>query len=467
MRPILRADAMRAAEARVIADGVASLTLMERAGAAAAAAARGFGLPHAVNVLCGSGNNGGDGYVVARHLADAGFAVTVIAAGAPRSADAAVMAARWTGRVMGYGAAAPVAGFVDALFGIGLDRALNAQDAGELQRLGGGARVRVAIDLPSGVRSDDGAVLGAPLAFGMTVTFGVRKFAHVLEPARSLCGRVVVADIGLGPVASAVRLNVRPQILAAAAQTHKFARGGVVVVGGPAGAGGAARLAARAALRVGAGVVTLACAPGAIAENAARLDAVMLRCISDADALARFLRDARVRAVVAGPGLGMDRPSATMVEAVLASGVAAVLDGDVFSLFAGRPEALRSAAVLTPHEGEFVRLFGTLPGSRVDRALAAAAQVGCVVVLKGPDTVIAAPDGRAVVNNHASTALATAGSGDVLAGIIAGLIAQGMAAFEAASAGVWLHGDAGLRGGVGLIAEDLPEMLPQVLAGLA
>ncbi len=458
---------MRAAESRVIAAGTPSLELMERAGAAAATAAWRFGLPHAVNILCGAGNNGGDGYVVARHLAALGHDVTVIAAAPPRTADAAAMAARWSGPVLAYGAAAPAAGFIDALFGIGLDRPLAAADVAELRRLGQGARTRIAIDLPSGVGSDDGAMLGAPFGFGLTVTFGALKPAHVLQPARALCGRVVVADICLGEVASDLCCNVPPQLPRAGAGTHKYARGSVFVVVGPAGAGGAARLAARAALRSGAGLVTLACRPEALPENASRVDAVMLCGAADAATLAQVLEDPRIGAVVIGPGLGHDATARAQLDAVLASGVAAVCDADVFSLLAGNPEALHAAAVLTPHEGEFVRMFGALPDSRIDRALAAAARARTVVVLKGPDTIIAAPDGRAVVNVHASAALATAGSGDVLAGIIAGLMAQGLAPFDAACAGVWLHGDAGVRGGVGLIAEDLPELLPAVLAALA
>ena len=466
MPPILTAAAMRAAEKRVIDAGTPSLELMERAGAAAALAAWRFGLPQQVNVLCGPGNNGGDGYVVARHLAERGHDVTVTAVAPPRSADARAMAARWSGPVLAYGEAKPAAGFIDALFGIGLDRPLEVGDVAEMQRLGANARARIAIDLPSGVGSDDGALLGAPFDFGLTVTFGARKPAHLIEPAREYCGRIVVADIGLGVIESALRCNAPPRWHDVAA-THKYARGSVIVVAGPAGAGGAARLAARAALRAGAGLATLACRLEALGENAARLDAVMLRVTADAPALAALLTDRRIGAVVVGPGLGHDATANAQLAAVLASGVAAVCDADVFTLCAGKPEALANAAVLTPHEGEFVRLFGNLPGSRIDRARAAAARAGTVVVLKGPDTVIAAPDGRAAVNTHASPALATAGSGDVLAGIIAGLLAQGMAPFDAACAGVWLHGDAGLRGGTGLIAEDLADLLPAVLQGLA
>ncbi|TFU06380.1 NAD(P)H-hydrate dehydratase [Polymorphobacter arshaanensis] len=467
MRPILTAAAMRAVERRVIDAGTPSLELMERAGASAAVAAWRFGLPREVNILCGTGNNGGDGYVVARHLAERGHDVRVIAAAPLRSADARAMSARWAGPVLAYGEAKPAAGFIDALFGIGLDRPLEVGDVAELQRLGANARTRIAIDLPSGVGSDDGALFGVPFVFDLTVTFGANKPAHIIEPARSCCGRVVVADIGLGAIDSKTRCNAPPRLRAAVADVHKYERGSVIVIAGPAGAGGAARLAARAALRAGAGLATLACQPLALPENAARLDAVMLRVTPDVAALARVLTDRRIGAVVIGPGLGQDAAAKAKLAAVLASEVATVCDADAFTLCAGEPEALRNAAVLTPHEGEFVRMFGNLPGSRIDRALAAAARAGTVVVLKGPDTVIAAPDGRAVVNTHASPALATAGSGDVLAGIIAGLLAQGMAPFDAACAGVWIHGDAGLRGGTGLIAEDLPELLPAVLQGLA
>jgi ADP-dependent NAD(P)H-hydrate dehydratase / NAD(P)H-hydrate epimerase len=464
MTPVLIAAGMRAAEDAVIASGTPSIDLMERAGAAAAQAIMRFGAPRTVNVLCGPGNNGGDGYVVARDLAGMGCDVTVVSQTVPRSADAQTNRARWTGPVVPYGVVGPADGFVDALYGLGLDRPLAAGDADEIARLGSTALTRVAIDLPSGVSTDDGAALGCPISFGMTVTFSALKPAHVLEPARSRCGRVVIADIGLGLMTTNLWRNSAPRRIAGDPQTHKYARGAVVVIAGPAGHGGAARLAALAALRSGAGLVTLACASDAVAENAARVDAVMVRAV-EGGKLTAMLGDTRLRAVVVGPGLGQDARARSAVEAVLACGVPAVCDADVFSLYAGTP--IRGAAVLTPHEGELARMFGALPGSRVDRARIAAALANAVVVLKGPDTVIAAPDGRAVVNAHASAALATAGSGDVLAGIIAGLIAQGMAPFDAACSGVWLHGDAGVRGGAGLIADDLPELLPTVLKALA
>lgn len=464
--PILMAAQMRAADDAAIAAGTPSGELMERAGRLAAEAMLAFAMPGEVLVLCGPGNNGGDGYVIARHLAAAGLGVRVAAALPPASADCRAMAARWDGPVSPADAAAPAEGFVDALFGTGLARPLSPDMAAQLARLAAGARVRVAVDLPSGADSDSGAYRADLPGYDLTVTFAARKRAHVLVPAREACGRVVVADIGLGALASDVRLNLPPALPAPAADTHKYARGIVLVLAGEAG--GAARLAARAALRAGAGLVRVVAASEAAAEHRARLDAVMVAEAEDAAALQALLADRRPTALVAGPGLGRDARAEALLGAALASDRAAVFDADAFSLRAGTPEAFRRAAatVLTPHEGEFTRLFGTLPGSRIDQARKAATDSGAVVVSKGADTVIAAPDGRAVVNGHAAPWLATAGSGDVLAGIIAALLAQGLDAFDAACAGVWLHGDAGRRCGPGCIAEDLPEALPAVLRAL-
>ena len=405
--PVLSAAQMRAADAAAIAAGTPSLELMERAGQRATEAMLAFGMPREVLVLCGPGNNGGDGYVVARHLAAAGLAVRVAAALPPASADCRAMAARWDGPVEPAGAAVPAAGFVDALFGTGLARPLAADLAALLARLAGPARVRVAIDLPSGADSDTGAYRAELPRYELCVTFGARKRGHVLEPARSAAGRIVVADIGLGTLASAVRLNRPPRLPRLEAGTHKYARGAVLVLAGPAG--GAARLAARAALRAGAGLVRIGAPPGAVAEHAARLDAVMVAGLGDGADLAEALADRRIGALVAGPGLGGDARAAGLLGAVLASDRAAVIDADAFSLHAGSPGAFRRAAptVLTPHEGEFARLFGALPGDRIERACAAAARTCAVVVLKGPDTVIAAPGGRAIVNTQAPPRLAT------------------------------------------------------------
>ena len=458
---------MRAAEARVIAAGVPARTLMERAGAAAADAILRFDAPRAATVVCGPGGNGGDGYVVARHLRAAGITVTVAADGPPRSEPAASAARDWDGPVVPLAEAPSGGALVDALFGIGMSRPLDTALAVTLGRLAEAAQLRVALDVPSGVGSDGGSDLGCSFVADLTVAFGAYKPAHFLHPAAGRCGRTVLADIGLGEIASELALNTAPRLPGFGPEAHKYARGAVFVVSGPSGRGGAARLAAHAALRAGAGLVTIAVPAAALVENAARLDAVMLRVIDDAAGLGELIGDRRAGAVLLGPGLGHDAHARGLVDAALASGRPLVLDADVFTLFAGDAAGLAKRiagpAVLTPHQGEFARLFGTLPGSKVDRARAAAALAGTVVVLKGPDTVIAAPDGRARINAHASPGLATAGSGDVLAGIVAGLLAQGIEAFDAACAAVWLHGDLGLRGGPGLTADDLPGL---IVAGL-
>ncbi len=466
--PVLTSEAMRDAEARTIASGVPARELMERAGRAAATAILRYDAPRTAVVACGPGGNGGDGYVVARHLAAAGIAVTVAADARPGTGPARDAAADWDGPVVPLSDAPVAECLVDALFGIGMTRPLGAAHVGALERLAA-ARLRVALDLPSGVGSDDGADLGCPYEADLTVAFAALKPAHLLHPAAPWCGRVTIADIGVAVASTLVR-NTRPSRLRLAPASHKYARGSALVVAGPAGHGGAARLAALAALRVGAGLVTLVAPTPAQTENAARLDAVMLRIADDGTALARLLTDRHLTALLVGPGLGRDARARGLVEAALAAGRPLVLDGDVFTLFAAGAEGLRSRlrapAVLTPHEGEFARLFPDARGNKVERARAAAARVGAVVALKGPDTVVAAPDGRASVNVHASANLATAGSGDVLAGLITGLLAQGVDAFDAACAGVWLHGDLGRRGGTGLIADDLAGLIPAALASL-
>lgn len=469
LMPVLDAAATRAAEERAVAGGVPWLDLMERAGAAAAQAVLAFGCPRHVLVACGTGNNGGDGYVVARHLRAAGIDVRVAVTGAPATDNARSMAARWDGPVETIADAPPATGIVDAVFGIGLSRAVDPPTQAALARLGAAARVRIALDVPSGIDSDSGRDLGAAIPADLTIAFGTRKAAHVLSPGRGWCGRVAVADIGLGPLANDACLfhvdGVAPFGPSPAA--HKYARGAVLVLGGPAGQGGAARLAARAALRTGAGLVTLAVPRLSLAENAARLDAVMVRAADDAADIDAIVARQRFASIAAGPGLGHDPER---LASVLRTGLPIVLDADALTAFAGEPTRLRSSltgpAVLTPHDGEFARLLGALPGTRIDRVRTAAMLTGAVVLLKGPETIVAAPDSRAAINTHATPYLATAGSGDVLTGIIAALLAQGFDPFEAACAGAWLHGDAGWRRGAGLMAEDLPEMMPAVLGDL-
>jgi hydroxyethylthiazole kinase-like uncharacterized protein yjeF len=475
---ILTTAQMARADGFAVDHGVPSLTLMENAGRAVADAITSRFKPCPVTVLCGPGNNGGDGFVVARHLDEQGFTVRV-AHDADHQGDAGEMSVRWKGaRVALTPAALDGARLVvDGLFGAGLSRPLEGAPAQVVEALND--LPVVAIDVPSGVSGDTGQPLGAVyVTAALTVTFFRKKPGHLLLPGRALCGETVVADIGIPDAAADTMLHENTtslwQFPWPRAQAHKYDRGHAVVVSGPAHATGAARLAARAALRVGAGLVSVASPPDAMAVNAAHLTAIMLKSFEGAEGLTQLLSDQRLNALVIGPGLGIGGETRALVDAALRSGAAVVLDADALSSFKDDPEALfnrlHDACVLTPHAGEFERLFPALldaSASKVDAARQAAARAGCVILLKGGDTVIADPAGKAAINANAPPALATAGAGDVLAGLIAGLLAQRMSAFDAAACGAWLHGDAASRFGAGLIAEDLPEMIPQVLAGLA
>ncbi|MCO5093018.1 NAD(P)H-hydrate dehydratase [Bosea sp. (in: a-proteobacteria)] len=485
---LLTTGQMAKADRVAIAAGTPGIVLMERAGRAVADAvlAR-AGAGGSVTLLCGPGNNGGDGFIAARLLREHGMAVRVVAPGGADgfAGDAAIALARWAGPVEPPGAA-PADVFVDALFGAGLTRPLAGAFAEAAAMLNAAGRPVIAVDMPSGVSGDTGRAEGLAVEASETVTFFRLKPGHLLQPGRSLCGRVTVADIGI-PVRAALaavgmtafRNDValwRRAWPEHAADTHKFRRGALAVLAGGVSGVGAPRLGARAALRAGAGLATLLCEPEALPAHAARgPDALMQQAVADAGALAAFLEDRRISAVLAGPALGLGRRAGDLVRAVIADDRPAVLDADALTLIAGWPDGgvrslrgRRPETVLTPHAGEFQRLFGNEPGiaaepSKLERARRAAALSGAVVVDKGPDTVVAAPDGRAAINATGTAALATAGSGDVLAGLIAGLLAQGMPAFEAACAAVWLHGLAGERLGMGLIADDLPEAVPPLL----
>ena len=492
---------MAEADRLAIAGGVAGIALMENAGRAVAdAVAQNYGRnAPAVCVVAGPGNNGGDGFVAARVLAERGFPVRVLFFGelARLKGDAAEAARRWHGQTA---AAAPeaVAGsgvIIDALFGAGLDRPVEGPAAAMIAAMNSSGVPVVSVDLPSGINGSSGAAMGAAVRAKETVTFFRRKPGHVLLPGRLHCGSVQVADIGIG---AAVLDHIRPRVWTncpelwakqfriPAMDAHKYARGHVVVVSGGLASTGAARLAARGALRAGAGLVTLASPREALAVNAAGNVAVMVRSVDGASELSEMLSDRRLNAVVLGPGGGVGQPTRDMVLAALSGERAVVLDADALTSFAEAPETLFRAVkvklsensphvsreiVLTPHEGEFKRLFRSVPQSsdnvaKYDRACAAAVASGATVVLKGPDTVVAAPDGRAAITENAPPWLATAGSGDVLSGLVGGLLAQGMPAFEAACAGVWLHGETGNEAGPGLISEDLPEALPKILRRL-
>ncbi len=486
---LLTSGQMTRADRLAVAGGVASLTLMENAGRAVAdEAAQMWAADARVAVLCGPGNNGGDGFVAARHLRDRGYDVRLALLGdhAALKGDAAAMAQRYAGTVT------PLPTFtldgaqliVDALFGAGLTHPLDGAAAAAVEAMNASGCPIVAVDVPSGLDGTTGAAAGPVVHAQRTVTFFRRKPGHLLLPGRAYCGSVRVADIG---IPDAVLGEIDPRTWANAPglwlsafprprlEGHKYDRGHALVVSGPLARTGAARMGARGALRIGAGLVTVASPPDALAVNAAHLTAIMLAPFEGAAGLAQILSDKRKNAVLLGPALGVGAATRELVTAALASGAAAVLDADALTSFAAEAAVLARAVaatpsrpvVITPHEGEFRRLFPALgEGSKLDRARFAARESRAVVVLKGADTVIAAPDGRAAINENSPPWLATAGAGDVLGGFIAGLLAQGMPAFEAACAAVWLHGEAAAEFGPGLIAGDLPERLPAVLAKL-
>ncbi|MBC7139036.1 MAG: NAD(P)H-hydrate dehydratase [Defluviimonas sp.] len=517
MTEILTSAQMRAIEAAAIASGaVTGLELMERAGrgvleavlaewpALAAAPRRGA-------VFCGPGNNGGDGFVLARLLRQRGWEVELFLYGDPAALppDARANCARWRGmgeltRFDDRDVPRPSKPdlIVDALFGTGLTRPLSlAPPAGRDPRAGaGGSPVVVAVDVPSGLCADSGRLLGAGaggacVRADLTVTFHRAKCGHYLAEGPEWCGKLAVHDIGLAALprpaagtgeAGPCRLIGPPAGLAKRGG-HKYRHGHALVLSGGVGRGGAARLAARGALRIGAGLVTLACPPAALVENAARLDAIMLRPLKgqgEAAALAGLLEDARINALCLGPGMGVAR-AAALLPVALGAQRATVLDADALTALAGEASPfarLHGACILTPHAGEFARLFPDIAErlaapasrgpaySRLDATRDAAARAGCTVLLKGPDTVIAAPGGEAALNaaayDRAAPWLATAGAGDVLAGFIAGLLARGLDPFPAAAAAAWLHVEAARSFGPGLIAEDLPERLPALFRAL-
>ncbi|MGE3250273.1 MAG: NAD(P)H-hydrate dehydratase [Hyphomonadaceae bacterium] len=482
-REIISVDQMRAIDARSAELGVPTIDLMENAGAAVAEQIFARFSKRPTAVLCGPGDNGGDGFVVARRLKKLGWPVWVETLADPRALrrDAAEMANRWGGDTLRVSEENPMAElFVDAMFGAGLTRPLEGEAARLARTLARTPERVVAVDTPSGLHGDMGRPLGeACMRAALTVTFIRKKPAHVLQPGRSYCGEVVVADIG-SPALALTEQDIRlwendPHVWGGdfpwpKLDAHKHQRGHAMIVSGPSGQTGAARLAARGALRSGAGLVTVLTPPNALVEHAAQLNAIMLKPFgADAELVQAA---AKAGAVVIGPAAGVDAGTRNRVAALAKGAAKLVLDADALSVFADKPRDLfalvREDDVLTPHVGEFQRLFPdiVLPEGRIEGARTAAARAKCVVLLKGPDTIIAAPDGRAAVNATGTPFLATAGSGDVLAGIVAGLAAQGMSGFDAACAGAWLHGRAGERAGPGLIAEDLPEALPSVLDAL-
>lgn len=486
---LLTSEQMGRADGLAVAAGVPSLTLMENAGSAVAdEAALMAPVGGHVAVLCGPGNNGGDGFVAARHLRDLRYDVRVAMLGdrAALKGDAAAMAQRYAGTVAPLSTSSIEGAelIVDALFGAGLTRPLEGAAAAAVEAINRSGCPVLAVDVPSGLDGTTGIAASAVVHAQRTVTFFRRKPGHLLLPGREYCGLVRAADIG---IPASVLIDIAPRTWANAPSLwlpafprpglaeHKYDRGHALVVSGPLAHTGAARMGARGALRMGAGLVTVASPPDALAVNAAHLTAIMLAPFDGASGLSQILSDRRKNAVLLGPALGVGAATRELVAAALGSGAATVLDADALTSFEGDATALGRAVaqtptrpvVLTPHAGEFRRLFPAVTqGSKLDRTRAAARDSGAVVVLKGADTVIATPDGRAAINENSPPWLATAGAGDVLGGFVAGLLAQGMPAFEAACAAVWLHGAAAADFGPGLIAEDLPERLPAVLAKL-
>jgi hydroxyethylthiazole kinase-like uncharacterized protein yjeF len=491
---LLTPNEMSQADRRAVETGpMLGIDLMRRAGAAVAAAVlERFPDAREVHVLCGPGNNGGDGYVVAELLRRTGLDVALYGSGEPRKgSDAAIAAAECSVWPQPLAAYHPVSGsvVVDALYGAGLARGVDGDARRVIELTNEAAVPVVAVDLPSGVSGETGQILGASFRAAVTVTFVRKKPGHLLLPGRTACGEVVVADIGIADeiidsIVPRCFENVPPlwrgSLPTPGIEAHKYSRGHVAVFSGAATATGAARLSAHAAARIGAGAVTMLSPAEALAANAAHLTSIMLRkADSVADALA-FARERRPRAWVYGPGLSPTADTAQHLMELFDGWphpFAAVVDASGLTALAGTPGLLvppfggrQHDLVVTPHEGEFRRLFPDLSAdrlpSKVERARQAARRIDGVVVYKGPDTVIAAADGRAAINANGTPWLATAGSGDVLSGLVAGLLAQGMPAFEAACAAVWIHAEAAAQFGAGLMAEDLPSAILPVIKEL-
>lgn len=477
---------MAKADAFAMAGGVSGETLMEAAGRAVAFAAMERHARRPAIVLCGPGNNGGDGFVAARHLQAAGWPVRVALFGRVETlkGDAAWAARGWKGPVERWSPAlldgAPLV--IDAVFGAGLSRAVEGEVADAIDLVNERKLTVVAVDVPSGLHGDTGEILGRAFRAEATVSFFRPKPGHYSVEGLRRCGRLRIVDIGI-PAAALTSIAPRAWLNAPLLWAHllrrhdiadhKYARGHLTILAGPH-ATGAARLGALAGRRVGAGLVTIAGFRSTMTAYQAAEPGNLVVEADDGPMFAQLLEDERRNAVLIGPGSGVSERTRDAVVAALGARRGVVLDADAITAFAADPDLLfgriAGPTVLTPHEGEFRRLFPDLAGKagKLERVRRAAARSGAAILLKGPDTVIAEPDGRAVVNVHASPALATAGSGDVLAGLIGGLLAQGLTPFAAASAAAWLHGECALQfGHPGLIAEDLPALLPRVLQSLS
>lgn len=482
-RTILTTRAMAAVDQAAIASGVPGAELMEKAGAAVVRAIVERFPPSRVLVLVGPGNNGGDGYVIARRLQAMGWPVRVAALGDPARlrGDAAAAAQRWTGPIRDLTAAVELSAeiVVDAIFGAGLDRPLTADVAATLERIVAGRRHVVAVDVPTGVDGSTGAVSpGTPRA-DLTVTFCCLKPGHLLEPGRSMAGDIVCADIGIPASAveahdEGLRVNLpaewQQRLPSRCPSAHKYTFGHALVLGGGAARTGAAGMAALAAARVGAGLVTIAAPSAALASYATICRSLMTRAVDRPDDLDGLLADERVNAVLLGPAAGLGRRTELLLQRLLQTSRPAVLDADALTVLgaasrSGARSSLHARCIVTPHDGEFRRISDA-KGDRLSRARQAARELGCTVLLKGADTVIAAADGRARINPTAPGNLATAGSGDVLAGMITGFLAQGLEPFDAASAAAWLHAETARSCSTPMLAVDLLPHLARTLEAL-
>ena len=501
---------MAKADRLTVAGGMPAIELMNAAGRLIAEQAMKM-VPDCGDILvaCGPGNNGGDGFVAAQLLKDSGYRIRLVFYGDCNnlSGDAALAAENWTGQIVplkdagqGMSGGADEAEpdlIIDALFGAGLSRDIEGAPADFIRHMNQSDCPVLSVDIPSGIDGNSGQIRGVAVQATCTVTFFRKKPGHLLMPGRIHCGDLSLGDIGIRrSVINAIKPCIwanepalwRSQFaikLREITAGHKYTRGHALVVSGGMTQAGAARLSARGALRAGAGLVTLVSPKSAVLVNAMHLNAVMLTPFSTADDLAALLKDKRKNAVLIGPGCGVGEATRANVAEILKSGASTVLDADALTSFEGRAHELFEAiknnpartVCMTPHEGEFFRLFGDCGmdetiknSSKLDRARAAARLSGAIIILKGADTVIASPDGNICINQNAPPSLATAGSGDVLAGILIGLLAQKIPEFEASCAAVWLHGEAANSFGPGLmsglIAEDLAEMLPGVLQKL-
>jgi ADP-dependent NAD(P)H-hydrate dehydratase / NAD(P)H-hydrate epimerase len=486
---LLTAEEMGRAEQIAAAAGLPTLTMMENAGRCVAEeVVRRYPRGSRVVVLCGPGNNGGDGFVCARYLRERGYHVRLALLGRQEDLkrDPKEMARRWDEAIepMTPQSLEGAQIVVDAIYGTGLRDNVGGIVAEMIEAVAGRSLPVISVDVPSGINATSGAVKGVAFKAATTVTFFRRKTGHVLLPGRLYCGDVRAVDIG---IPAAVLGEIAPRTFANAPEFwlryfpklridgHKYDRGHAVVVSGPMESTGAGRLAARTALRAGAGLVTVATSKSAFYINAAQLTAVMVAAYEGPSGLSAVLSDPRITAVLIGPGAGRDPEVMGLVGSVMASDAVAVLDAEGITAFQGAPVELfrlvksrPAPTIMTPHEGEFKKVFPELANepSKLERARRAAEMSGAVVILKGADTVVAAPDGLSSISENAPAWLATAGSGDVLAGLVTGLCAQGMAAFDAAAAAVWMHGELAVIFGPGLIADDMPDLLPGVLQRL-